>query len=62
MSIETETDLVNVKRLAPSEGDAIVVVNCGTHYEIRYYQVVQPALELTEEDINNLMAGTICFN
>ena len=62
MTIETVTGLVNVKQLAPAEGDAIVVVNCGTHYEIRYYQLVQPGLELTEEDIQNLMAGRVTFN
>ena len=60
--IDQETGTVNVYKLLPNPGDSLMIVNCGTHFEIRHHHWEPQALTLTDEDIERLKAGTIVFN
>ena len=46
----------------PNEGDSIMIVNCGDHYEMHCHTWQPPALELTDADIEALKAGKVTFN
>lgn len=60
--INQHTGDVNVYELLPEQGDSLMVVNCGTHFEIRYHRWESPPLTLTDEDIDGLKEGRIKFN
>lgn len=62
-AIDQETGLVNVYRLLPNPGDALMIVNCGTHFEVRH-QALTPVSEfhLTDEDVDNIRQGKITWN
>jgi hypothetical protein len=60
--INQVTGDVNVYDLLPEQGDSMMIVNCGTHYEIRYHRWELPPLILTDEDIEALRNGRVVFN
>lgn len=61
--IDQVTGDVNVYDLCPERGDSILIVNCGTHFEIRYHRwnLDQPAA-LTDEDIDDLKHGRVTWH
>jgi len=60
--IDKEKGTLNLYELLPLAGDSLMVVNCGTHYEIRHHHWGLPPLLLTNEDIDKLRAGAITWN
>jgi hypothetical protein len=63
MPINQLTGDVNLYELCPEQGDSILVVNCGTHYEIRYHRwdLGHPAA-LTDQDIDDIRHGRITWH
>ena len=59
--INPDAGSLNLHELLPTHGDSMWVMNCGDHYEIRYYGVVGPALTLTADDTEALKNGEITF-
>lgn len=59
--VDPDAGSLNLYELLPMQGDSMWVMNCGDHYEIRYYRVVGPALTLTADDIEALKNGEITF-
>ena len=59
--IDPDTGLLNAYDLCPGEGDSMWVMNCGDHFEIRYYRVIGEALRLTEDDMDKLRRGEITW-
>lgn len=61
--IDQMTGDVNVYDLCPEKGDSILVVNCGTHFEIRYHrwQIGEP-VALSDEDIEDMKHGRITWH
>ena len=60
--IDEENGIVDVYRLLPEQGDSVMIVNCGTHFEVRHHRwsVQQvPTMELTPHDIELLKQGRI---
>lgn len=60
--IDEKTGTVNVHELCPEPGDSIMVVNCGSHYEVRHHHWDSRPLGLTDEDIDDLKQGLIVWN
>ncbi len=60
--IDEVTGKVDVYKLCPEKGDSIMIVNCGTHYEVRHHHWDLPPLLLTDEDIERLRRGQITWN
>lgn len=61
--IDQETGTVNVYRLLPEIGDALLIVNCGTHFEVRHQRVAPVGtLGLTEAEIEDIRQGKIVWN
>lgn len=60
--IDEKTGVINVYELLPQQGDSLMVVNCGSHFEIRYHHWQTPPLALTDEDIEDLRQGRIVWN
>lgn len=60
--IDEKTGMVNVYQLLPEPGDSLMIVNCGTHFEIRHHHWTTPPLVLTEQDIEKLKQGLITWN
>lgn len=60
--IDKDKGTINVYELCPDEGDSLMVINCGTHYEVRHHHWEEPPLLLTTEDIERLKAGEITWN
>lgn len=60
--IDEHTGTVNVYKLCPEAGDTIMIVNCGTHYEIRHQHWEQTPLGLTDQDIEFMKQGLIVWN
>ena len=60
--IDQKQGTVNVYELLPEPGDSMMIVNCGTHYEIRHHHWARPPLVLTDEDIEKLKQGRIIWN
>ena len=59
---ETE-GTVNVYDACPNEGDSVMIVNCGDHFEIRHHsRSASPEAKLTEEDIKHLQQGSIIWH
>ena len=52
---------INVYKLCPEAGDTIMVVNCGTHYEVRYPRN-NDAAQLTDEDVAALSSGRVTWH
>lgn len=46
----------------PNEGDSIMIVNCGDHYEMRAHSWTSQPLALTDKDIEDLKGGKTTFN
>lgn len=62
-AINQQTGMVNVYKLLPNPGDSLLIVNCGTHFEVRHQQVSPtPTLYLTDEDIERIRDGTMIWN
>lgn len=60
--IDQKTGTICLYDLIPQQGDSLVVVNCGTHFEIRYQHTpITPPLDLTDEDIEKLRKGEITW-
>jgi hypothetical protein len=61
--INEEAGTVDVYELCPEVGDSVMIVNCGTHYEIRHQSFDgQPPLHLTDTDMERLAKGVIVWN
>lgn len=60
--IDEKTGTLDVYRLCPEMGDSIMVVNCGTHFEVRHHHWEQQPFGLTELDIEYLKQGLITWN
>lgn len=60
--IDEKSGTVNVYKLLPEPGDSLMIVNCGTHFEIRHHHWSKPPLALTDEDIEKLKQGSIVWN
>ena len=60
--IDEETGLINVYAECPKQGDSIMVTNCGDSFEVRYHTHDEPALYLTDSDIDQLTKGTVIWN
>jgi hypothetical protein len=60
--IDQKTGTINVYELCPEVGDSIMVVNCGTHFEIRHHHWTVPPLALTDDDIEDLKAGRVIWH
>ena len=52
---------INVYKLCPRAGDTIMVVNCGTHYELRYPSRGDVG-KLTEQDVDDLTHGRVTWH
>jgi hypothetical protein len=50
------------RELCPLPGDSVVIINCGTHYELSHNHADPLPLCLTEEDIEDLKEGRIIWN
>lgn len=62
-AINQQTGMVNVYKLLPNAGDSLLIVNCGTHFEVRHQTVpATPTLYLTEDDVQRIRDGTMVFN
>jgi len=61
--IDELTGTVDVYRLCPNEGDSIMVVNCGTHFELRHHSwnTTEP-FGLTAQEVDDLRQGLITWN
>lgn len=60
--IDEKNGTVNVYELLPEPGDSLMIVNCGTHFEIRHHHWTTPPLMLTDEDVDKLKQGLITWN
>lgn len=61
--IDQEKGMVNVYKLLPEMGDSVLIVNCGTHFEVRHQKMLPVGqLCLTDEDIDNIRQGKIVWN
>ena len=60
--VDVKRGTVNVYELLPEQGDSLMIVNCGTHYEIRHHHWSVPPLLLTDDDIERLKEGRITWN
>lgn len=60
--IDQKTGTINVYDLLPNPGDSVMVVNCGTHFEIRHHHWSTPPLILTDDDIEDLKAGRVIWH
>ena len=63
--IDEKNGIVDVYKLLPKRGDSVMIVNCGTHFEVRHHSWDmddRPAIELTEQDIELLKQGLITWN
>ena len=64
--IDEKTGLVDVYALLPEQGDSLMIVNCGDHFEMRHHRWSmsgqKPPLMLTEQDIERLRQGAITWN
>lgn len=60
--IDEKSGTLNLYDLIPEQGDSLMVVNCGSHFEIRYHHWELGALKLTDEEVEDLKAGRITFN
>lgn len=61
-TIDNKAGTVNVYKLLPQPGDAIIITNCGTHFEIKHMHVDLPPLYLTDEDIEILTQGRMVWH
>ncbi len=57
-----ETGMIDVYKLLPEQGDSVMVVNCGDHFEIRHHHFGPEPLLLTDQDIELLKRGHITWN
>jgi hypothetical protein len=63
--IDRDKGIIDVYRLLPKRGDSLMIVNCGSHFEVRqrsWSQTREPPLLLTEEDFESMKQGTITWN
>jgi hypothetical protein len=61
--MDGKTQGICLQTAIPNEGDSIMIVNCGDHYEMHSHSWQQPSpLILTDEDIAALTAGKVTWN
>lgn len=60
--IDQKKGTINVRILCPEPGDTVVVVNCGSHYEVRHQNWTAEPLYLTDEDIEQMRMGEIIWH
>lgn len=60
--IDERTGKIDVYKLCPEQGDSIMIINCGTHYEVRHQHFEHAPIYLTEQDIEYLKQGRIVWN
>ena len=54
---------VNVYDACPNEGDSVMIVNCGDHFEIRHHsRSSSPEAKLTEDELKQLQQGSITWH
>jgi hypothetical protein len=62
--IDEETGMIDVYGLLPNQGDSVLIVNCGSHFELRASSGLHyPAgLTLTAEEIERLKERRIVWH
>jgi len=61
--IDEEKGVIDLHSLLPGEGDSVMIVNCGNHFEMRQYTHTHgERIYLTDDDIKHLKAGSITWN
>lgn len=60
--INEKTGTIDVYELCPERGDSVMIVNCGTHFEVRQHFWEQQSLFLTDDDIERLKQGIIIWH
>lgn len=60
--IDEKNGTVNVYELLPEPGDSVMIVNCGSHFEVRHHHWEKQPFHLTAEDIEKLKQGHITWN
>jgi hypothetical protein len=60
--IDEATGTLDVYRLCPNEGDSIMVVNCGDHFELRHHSWSIEPFGLSDKEVNDLRQGLITWN
>ena len=60
--IDKANGTVDVYKMCPEPGDSIMIVNCGTHFEVRHHHWVNSPFSLTEEDIEDMKSNKIVWN
>ena len=60
--IDEDTGTVDVYELCPNQGDSIMIVNCGSHFELRHHHWDQYPMVLTDQDIELMKQGLITWN
>ena len=61
--IDDEEGTVNVYAACPNEGDSVMIVNCGDHFEVRHHQRSKTVVAtLTEDELDKLRQGHITWH
>lgn len=63
--IDYKKGIINVYSLLPETGDSLMIINHGTHFEIRQHSWTvhsAPPLHLTDDDLDRLRQGLITWN
>ncbi len=60
--IDEVSGTLDVYKLCPEPGDSIMVVNCGTHYEVRHHHWEQQPFGLTDLDIEMMKRGELTWH
>ena len=63
--IDEDSGTVDVHRACPNEGDSVMIVNCGDHFEVRHHSrepITTTEAVLTDEELNKLRSGHIVWH
>lgn len=60
--IDHKSKTINLVQLLPNAGDSALIVNCGSHFEVRYADGWDQPLLLTDEDIEALQQGRVVWH
>lgn len=62
--IDHDDKTIDLRKLLPNQGDSVMIVNCGDHYEMSERRLVLMPEEatLTDDDLKHLRRGTITWN
>lgn len=60
--IDHKRKTIDLMAMLPNPGDSALIVNCGTHFEVRYADGAELPLLLTDDDIEALQQGRITWH